>query len=1170
MEEITLLVNLLPAADRSPVNQEAIATALRERRPILSDLHRVGDYIEMDAVAPILAEEGILLGAIVLHVDAAAVLFPMLQAWPIPSRSGETVLVRREGSDVLFINGLRHRPDAAFTLKQPLSRKENPAVRAVLGQIGVYEGVDYRGVEVLSVLQPVPDSAWFLVAKMDADEAYADWGQRSHLMLAVFAAFLLVLVGNLFWLRFRQVRNHALNRAEQARGESERQADLIIDHAADAILVSGPDGCISRVNPRAEALFGYTAAELIGQPVECLIPAAYRSAHAQRRTAYQAAPDQREMGVHGAALGLLARRKDGSEFPFEAGLTPLLLDGRRHVVVTLRDVTERRAAEAQLHRDREQQAALRELLEIVLAGGPLKQTLDRCLTQILDMPWLALLPRGAIHLLTADGEHLELAVSRNQPPEFADRCGHVPLGFCLCGKAAASREVVFCGHVDARHEVIYPGMADHGHYCLPLQAEGKVLGVLVVQLEAGTTRDPAQAEFLESVAHILAAYLARSAAETTLRKLSSAVEQSSHAILITNARAEIEYVNRAFAEVTGYSEAEVLGKNPRMLQSGQTPSERFASMWAALRQEHGWQGEVVNRRRNGETYYAYQSISPVRGADGEISHYVSLSEDISEKKRIGQELDRHRHHLEELVATRTLELNAARQEAERLARVKSKFLANMSHEIRTPMNAVLGMARIGQRDSAGRQAREIFGHILQAGGHLLGVINDILDFSKIEAGKLTLEQRPFNLLATVEHAVRLMQERAAAKSLALVLECEAGLSPWVEGDGLRLEQILLNLLGNAVKFTTRGQVTLQVHREPDFILFRVADSGIGMTAEQVSRLFQAFEQADASTTREYGGSGLGLAISRNLALLMGGDIDVESEPGAGSVFKLRLPLAASVPREETVEFVGTGPRLAGLRVLAADDVDVNRLVLQDLLEHEGAQVVFAENGRQVLDQIAAAGPAAFDVVLMDVQMPVMDGYAATRQLREQAPDLPVIGLTAHALAEERDKCLAAGMLEHVAKPIDTDLLIAAILRHVTAPPVLEQVGMPPEAVPSRLSAGLIEWEALNQRFQGRTAFIDKLLTKLVKNHGQAPEEIQEAARQSDIETLCRLSHSFKGLLGNLSVPRVHDLAVAAEQAARAARADPEQKDSARTAALHLAEALRTLLEEVARHLAGRE
>ncbi len=993
------LVNLLPEVDHSSSNQQAIATALRERRPMLSDLHQVGDHIEMDAVAPIYAEDDTLLGAIVLHVDVAAVLFPMLQAWPIPSRSGETVLVRREAADVLFINRLRHRPDAAFTTKLPLSRNEIPAVRAVLGQTGVYEGLDYRGVKVLSVLQPVPDSTWFLVAKMDADEAYADWHQRSRLMLTVFAAFLMVLVGNLFWLRFRQIRNHALIRSETARGESERQADLIIDHAADAILVSGPDGCICRVNPRAEALFGYPAAELIGQTVECLLPVAHQQAHVQRRVAYQAAPDQRAMGVHGMGLGLHARRKDGSEFPFEASLTPITLDGRRHVVVTLRDVSDRRAAEA------------------------------------------------------------------------------------------------------------------------------------------------------------------------TLRKLSSAVEQSSHAILITNNRAEIEYVNRAFTEVTGYTEAEVLGRNPRLLQSGETPQDRFSAMWTALRQGRGWQGEVVNRRRNGEVFYAYQSISPVRDEAGEISHYVSLSEDISEKKRIGQELDRHRHHLEELVATRTLELNAARQEAERLARVKSEFLANMSHEIRTPMNAVLGMARIGQRDSGGRQSRETFGHILHAGEHLLGVINDILDFSKIEAGKLTLEQRPFHLGTTVEHAVRLMQERAAAKSLQLVMELEAGLSPWVEGDGLRLEQVLLNLLGNAVKFTARGQVCLRAHREGDDILFQVADSGIGMTPEQLARLFNAFEQADTSTTREYGGSGLGLAISRNLARLMGGDIGVESEVGVGSIFTLRLPLAATAAREEIVEPIGSGPRLAGLRVLAADDVEVNRLVLEDLLEHEGAQVTFAENGRQVLDRVAADGPAAFDVVLMDVQMPVLDGYAATRLLREQAPDLPVIGLTAHALAEERDKCLAAGMLEHVAKPIDTGLLVAAILRHVANRSALPEPA--PAASPRVARAGLIDWDALNLRFQGRTAFIDKLLTKLLNNHRRGPEELQEAAQHDDIEALYRLSHNFKGVLGNLSAPQVHALAEAAQAAARAARDDPAQHESARAAALLLAEKLHTLLNEVARHL-GRE
>jgi CheY-like chemotaxis protein len=224
-----------------------------------------------------------------------------------------------------------------------------------------------------------------------------------------------------------------------------------------------------------------------------------------------------------------------------------------------------------------------------------------------------------------------------------------------------------------------------------------------------------------------------------------------------------------------------------------------------------------------------------------------------------------------------------------------------------------------------------------------------------------------------------------------------------------------------------------VAREGDDIFFKVIDTGIGMSQEQIARLFNPFEQADSSTTRKYGGTGLGLAISRSLAKMMGGEIAVESAPGAGSAFTLRLPLPAVAPGNEayTDKTAATGPRLTQLRVLAAEDVEVNQIILEDMLVHEGAHVVFADNGQQALERLGEAGVTAFDVVLMDVQMPVMDGHEATRRIRKMAPELPVIGLTAHALAEERRKCLAVGMVDQVTKPIDIDTLVNIIRKHVS-------------------------------------------------------------------------------------------------------------------------------------------
>ena len=389
--------------------------------------------------------------------------------------------------------------------------------------------------------------------------------------------------------------------------------------------------------------------------------------------------------------------------------------------------------------------------------------------------------------------------------------------------------------------------------------------------------------------------------------------------------------------------------------------------------------------------------------------------------------------LEERVRRRTVELEAARDEAQRLAQVKSNFLANMSHEIRTPLNAVLGFARIGLRDSIGLPAQAQFGRILNAGDHLLHVINDILDLSRIESGKFVVESRAFALRAVLADASSFVIVAARSKGLAYHCEIADDVPNWVRGDALRLQQILVNLLSNAVKFTEHGHVRLGVTTESDgrdTVRFVVDDTGIGIDAGQVARLFEPFEQADNSTTRAHGGAGLGLAICSRLADLMGGSIAVTSTPGSGSCFTLRLPLPPSPPPQLPAQPAAERGRLLGVRLLAAEDDEVNRILLEELLRHEGAEVVFAEDGQQAVQRLDEHGAAAFDAILMDVQMPVLDGYEATRRIRDVHPELPVIGLTAHALPEARRLCLEAGMVEHVVKPIDMAELVAAIRRHV--------------------------------------------------------------------------------------------------------------------------------------------
>jgi CheY-like chemotaxis protein/HPt (histidine-containing phosphotransfer) domain-containing protein/anti-sigma regulatory factor (Ser/Thr protein kinase) len=466
----------------------------------------------------------------------------------------------------------------------------------------------------------------------------------------------------------------------------------------------------------------------------------------------------------------------------------------------------------------------------------------------------------------------------------------------------------------------------------------------------------------------------------------------------------------------------------------------------------------------------------------------------------------------------------------------------MSHEIRTPLNAILGFAQIGRRDGGDSEAGVTFGRIAKAGDHLLAVLNDVLDLSKIAAGKLKIERHPFSLHAMIEGAVNMHLDRAKDKGLVLSTQLSDQLPRWAQGDCLRITQILSNLLGNAIKFTSNGKVTLQVAQIGQQISFQVSDTGIGIAPTQLGRLFQSFEQADNSTTRAYGGTGLGLAISRDLARLMGGDIAVESAPGIGSCFTLMLPLpAAAVPDATLAPKKLAGQRLSGLSVLAVDDVEFNLLVLQDLLHQEGAKVAFASSGLQALERVQQA-TADFDIVLMDLQMPIMDGADCARRLHLIAPSLPVIGVTAFSLAESRAQCLAAGMVEVITKPVDAEVLVDAVTRH--ADNALAR-GAPKPAEPAAASygdgQGDIDWPRLLQSLNGRWDFIRKLAGSLLQHYAETATELRQAAQRGDREKLALVAHTLKGIAGTLHASRLRDLALASETALRSgADIAPEQ------------------------------
>lgn len=513
------------------------------------------------------------------------------------------------------------------------------------------------------------------------------------------------------------------------------------------------------------------------------------------------------------------------------------------------------------------------------------------------------------------------------------------------------------------------------------------------------------------------------------------------------------------------------------------------------------------------------------------------------------------HDARRTVAETRREAERQREETLAAGEAKSRFLATMSHELRTPMNAILGFADLLKSYTLDQQQIAYVEIIRRSGQDLLRVLNDILDFSKIDAGFLTLERTPYNPASLARDIVMLFAKTARDRETSLFVSSDPDVPEWIEGDVTRIRQVLSNLIGNACKFTEDGRIDVRVSPAPDgMIEFAVMDSGIGMTSEQLRRIFQPFVQADETTTRRFGGTGLGLAISKRLVEAMGGSVRVTSMPGEGSVFLVRIPATVCEPPAYADESEPDEPaERETRRVLLAEDNPINRMLVERILEQDGHEIVSVPDGRLALMEVAEMGlrsgdnPMGYDLVLMDMHMPEIDGPEATRAIRAlggPASTIPIIGLSADAMSEQMDQHMASGLDGYLTKPLDQAKLRAVVSRtrvNAAAAPATQTVAFPIPA-PS-IDDGLIDENQIEEiREVVGEQMLSELLAAFCRDVRTEFDRVMEACAGTDRSVLGAASHTLRGLAGNLGAARVSELAAELEEAAKSDDIRPIDKD----------------------------
>jgi two-component system cell cycle sensor histidine kinase/response regulator CckA len=1003
-----------------PATRAAVAEALRTGEISFGSLHRVGGTgpIRLDLVAPLLPQAEKLkvrrpFAAVVLQIDPAQFLFPLLSSWPTPSRTAEVLLVRRDSADALYLNELRHRSGTALSLRLPLADTGLAGALAASGRKGLVEARDYRGARVLAALRLVPDTRWALVAKVDADEVREPLRSRTR-SLALLLVGLLVAGSVVVWALWRQRALHhyrELYEAEVRRRALTQHYESLTRYANDIILLADRTGRIVDANERAVEVYGYDRDALLALNIADL-----RESGSPDEVAYT----MREVAERGGAVyELTHRRRDGTTFPIEASTRIIQIDGQPYYQGIIRDISERRRHERRIADLNRLYAVLSQINEAIVRQHDRDALLrEACRVAVevgtFRLAWVGLVEGDAVRPVAWAG------AAQGYLEQLRVTVRDEPLGRGPSGRAVREGRTVISGDIATD-----PAMAPwrdlalargfRSNAALPLSLHDRVIGVFSLQAGDPQFFDAQERRLLDDVAADLSYALLglereeeRRRAEEERSRLVAAIEQATEMVLVTDLTGAIQYANPAFERITGYDRQEAIGQNPRFLKSGRQDDDFYQGLWTTVLAGGVWQGRMTNRRKDGSLYEQQTTISPVRDAGGSVVDLVAVARDV----------------------TREVALESQLRQAQKMDEL-GRLAGGVAHDFNNLLTAIIGSAELVLAElPADAPALQDAQNIQRAARRGADLTQKLLAVSR----RQRLATRAIALGEVVTDFARLVR-RLLREDIELVVRADVP-GPTVHGDPGAMDQILMNLVTNA-RDAISGSGTIAVDvtavslDQDDcdllgagipgaWVLLAVSDTGSGMTEDVQQRLFEPF-----FTTKEAGaGTGLGMAVVFGLVQEHRGFVRVDSDPGTGTTVRVYFPASAEAATGTPYEASGRLP-CGSETVLVVEDEEALRGFARRALEKHGYRVRTAANGLDALDVLRAEG-AEVALVVSDMVMPRMGGPQLERAMREAGFRMPMLFTSGYAARTVDEQRLREGGVPFLAKP----WTVADLLRRV--------------------------------------------------------------------------------------------------------------------------------------------